>query len=108
MRLYNIPLGVEDVSYLFKGDKGLDSYIVPREEAKSGGQGSFSTVESPALPTFNIVNLTYGNEVTNQDFNLTESGGMEYVITGLPEGLSNERSFLPSEIPGALPGTGPI
>ncbi|MGB0356267.1 MAG: LamG domain-containing protein, partial [Opitutales bacterium] len=98
VRLYKKGFGSEDVYHLYKGDPGVVDYAPPRQGVKFGMSGSLTKVESPTLPTISVPALTYGNEIKGLD--LGQSSTLSYNLTGLPPGLTNETSFLPSEVPG--------
>ncbi|MDG0963632.1 MAG: putative Ig domain-containing protein, partial [Opitutales bacterium] len=100
IRLYNEPLGSEDVYHLYKGDPGVIDYNAPRNEAKQAAAGSLLKVITPTLPVISPSPLTYGTEVVGLD--LGHSSGLSYTLAGLPDGISNKISFLPSDLPGVI------
>ena len=102
IRFYNKPFGMEDVYHLYKGDPSLVTYRAPISESLNGQAGSLLKVLSPTPLNFDTVNLTYGHSVTSDDFNFTSVDGMEFSFVGLPEGLSNQTPFLPSDVSGAV------
>ena len=98
IRFYNIPLGSEDVYHLFKGDPALVTYSAPSTDAFDGSSGSLSIITTPALPVITPPLLSYGSEVLNLD--LGQNNGLNYVVSGIPDGLSNRVPFVPTDIPG--------
>ena len=102
MKLFNVDFGVEDVYHIFKGDKNLSTYEPIGSGLTNGIDGSFLKVLSPAPLQFDTINLTYGTEVSEIDFNVTHTDGLEFVMNDLPLGLSNQIPFLPSDIPDSI------
>jgi hypothetical protein len=102
VKLFNVDFGVEDVYHIFKGDKNLSTYEPIGSGLTNGIDGSFLKVLSPAPLQFDTINLTYGTKVSEIDFNVTHTDGLEFVMNDLPLGLSNQIPFLPSDIPDSI------
>ncbi|HAW98692.1 MAG TPA: hypothetical protein DCX67_09175, partial [Opitutae bacterium] len=94
VRLYDVPLGIEDVKIIHLGETSLDGMRT------TGTDGSILRVTVPTLPALPDISLTYGQEILSAD--LGEHPGITYSVSGLPPGLSNRKTFTPPDLPGLL------
>jgi len=98
VRLYRKGFGSEDVFHLYRGDPGVNDYEAVRNGAKFGIPGTVTKITPPTLPAISAPTLVYGEDVGSLDFG--ESASLNYTISGLPSGLTNETVFEPDLIPG--------
>jgi hypothetical protein len=94
VRLYSEPLGIEDIQVIYRGESNLGSL------PNSGSSGTVYKATTPTLPALPNLSLAYGQKIVGLD--LGEQPGMSYTISNLPDGLTNLKTFLPTDLPGLL------
>jgi hypothetical protein len=102
IRLYNVPLGSEDVFHLFKGDSGLLEFQPPRTESLRAATGSLVKITPPTLPVIAPAALTYGNEIVSLD--LGRQVVLLIQLPGYPLDFRTKFRFPPRIFQESLPG----